>query len=393
MKALRVACVGGGTGLSTLLRGIKRYVAANGDRGSALDMDRLTAIVSVSDDGGSSGRLMDEFGVLPPGDIRNCLVALAAEDEMMASLFEHRFQSNGHLQGHSMGNLLLIALSSQFGSFPRAIQEASRVLAVRGRILPVTLDSTVLCAELADGTIVAGESAIPGRANRSRIQRVFLTRRPINGTKCAGEAHEPNGPIRALPDAVKAIAEADAVLIGPGSLYTSILPNIAVTEIAEAIQNSAAVKIYVGNVMMEPGETDGFSVTDHVAAIREHGGFTLDYVLTNNARASEDIIRQYFVQELREAARSRLDHDDPTTDQLDAVIESELGGVPERIDHSSVQVFYQPGRDDVSPATLCEHDLIHEPDIRERDSVIRVLRHDPAKLAEAIMRILRSHYN
>ncbi|MEO2002911.1 MAG: gluconeogenesis factor YvcK family protein [Candidatus Poribacteria bacterium] len=404
MKPLKVVCIGGGTGLSTLLRGIKQYVASNGRDCRTFDMDWLTAIVAVSDDGGSSGRLIDEFGVLPPGDIRNCLVALANEDEMMSQLFEYRFDSEGDLQGQSVGNLLLIALMDMQGTFPAAIQEASKVLAVRGRILPVTLDPTVLCAELANGSIVRGESAIPDRGDRSPIKRVFLTRRAENGgraTPCqdADDAE----PIRALPDAAQAIRDADAVIIGPGSLFTSILPNIAVPEILNALQESSAIKLYVANVMVEPGETDAHSLSDHVNAIRRHGDVPMDYVLANSQHASAELVQQYHQAELQQtyhwisSARLKSASDDdseyPSFDEFVRQANTPGSGVQGTMDRSRVQVLNRPGVDDVSPAELVEDDLISEEEIRERDATIRVLRHDSSKLAAAIVRLLQKHYN
>ena len=404
MTPLKVVCIGGGTGLSTLLRGIKQYVASNGGGCRTFDMDRLTAIVSVSDDGGSSGRLIDEFGVLPPGDIRNCLVALANEDEMMSQLFEYRFDSEGDLQGHSVGNLLLIALMDMQGTFPSAIQEASKVLAVRGRILPVTLDATVLCAELVNGGIVRGESAIPDRSDRSPIKHVFLARRAENGgcaTPC-DDADHPE-PIRALPEAAEAIRDADAVIIGPGSLFTSILPNIAVPEILAALQESSAIKIYVANVMVEPGETDAYTLSDHVGAIRRHGSVPIDYVLANSQRASDELVHQYHQAELQQTYhwRSAARNKDDSTDNGaflsfdDFVREASRpgSGVPGAPGQPRVQVLHRAEVDNVAPAELVEDDLIAEEEIRERDATIRVLRHDSSKLAAAIVRLLRRHYN
>ena len=179
-NALKLVCIGGGTGLSTLLRGLKRYIN-NNNKSNFVALENLTAIVSVSDDGGSSGKLIDEFGVLPPGDIRNCLVALSDEAQIMARLFEYRFDGDGSLSGHSVGNLLLCALAKLSGdSFPKAIQVASSVLAVKGKILPATLEGTVLCAELADGEVIRSESLIPKRGNREPIKRVYLEPR-MNG--------------------------------------------------------------------------------------------------------------------------------------------------------------------------------------------------------------------
>jgi len=218
IKGQKLVCIGGGTGLSTLLRGLREYVTDRMPMYEVIDLDKLSAIVSVADDGGSSGRLIDEFSILPPGDIRNCMVALANESELMTKLFRFRFKSDGSLGGHSLGNILLTALTQMNdGNFPKAIEVASKVLSIRGRILPVSLDSSVLCAELADGTVVEGESAIPKRTNRQPIRRIFLRRR--NGS-------EPT-PCRAYEEAVKAILQADAIIMGPGSLYTSVMPNLA----------------------------------------------------------------------------------------------------------------------------------------------------------------------
>lgn len=391
MKPLNIACIGGGTGLSTLLRGFRQYASAND--GGPYDMNELTAIVSVSDDGGSSGKLIDEFGVLPPGDIRNCLVALAEENETMSRLFEYRFDSNGALRGHSVGNLLLIALTDLFGTFPLAIREAARVLAVRGRILPVTVEQTLLCAELVDGEVVCGESNIPDRKNRAPIRRVFLKRRPENGADV--EEHDSDS-IKAHPEAVKAIAEADAVVIGPGSLYTSILPNIVVPEIADALRQSKALMIYVGNVMIEPGETDGFTLADHVNAVRQHGDLRVDYVLANSGLASDALLRRYYKQ-AQQAQRPKpkrpsddakqwtsfndfMDQIDPTADPRDP---------PER---ALVQTLYRPDVDDVAPSEIVEENLISEADIQERGEKLRVLRHHPLKLASAIARLLEKRY-
>jgi len=312
---LNIVCIGGGTGLSSLLRGIKLYTYTEQPGHEIINMEKLTAIVTVSDDGGSSGKLIDEFGVLPPGDIRNCLVALSEEDEMMAKLFEYRFQSNGGLSGHSVGNLLLIALTQlNNGSFPKAIEEASRVLAVQGSILPATLDCTTLCAELKDGEIVKGESQIPERTNREPIKRVFLIPRennhipiakPVCDFKCS--AHD---------EAVKAIEETDVIIIGPGSLYTSIMPNLVVKEIRDALATSDAMKIYVCNVMSEPGETDGYSVSDHVQAILNHANLNLDYVLVNKGIAPQEIIQQYVKEGLLEQFTSIKSHADDAINTL-----------------------------------------------------------------------------
>ncbi|AEG16785.1 Uncharacterized protein family UPF0052 [Desulfofundulus kuznetsovii DSM 6115] len=246
----RIVVIGGGTGLSVLLRGLKEYTS------------NITAIVTVADDGGSSGRLRGELGMLPPGDIRNCLVALADKESLMEDLLQYRFKS-GDLAGHNLGNLLLAALNHMAGGFHEAVQALSKVLAVRGQVLPVTLQNVVLGAELSDGTLVYGESIIP--RCRKPIKRVFLV---------PGDCYP-------LPEALQAIAGADAVVLGPGSLYTSILPNLLVRGIPEAIARTRAVRIYVCNVMTQPGETDGYAASDHLQAIFTHAGPIVDYVVVN----------------------------------------------------------------------------------------------------------------
>ncbi len=251
---LRVVAIGGGTGLSTLLRGLKTH-----------NID-ITAIVTVGDDGGSSGRLRTEFKMPPPGDIRNCLVALADAEPLMGDLFQYRFeQENSSLSGHSFGNLFITAMTQVSGSFERAVVESSKVLAVRGQVLPSSLDNIQVCAEMVDGRVIRGESNITGE--RSRIRRVFL---------------DPGQPDPYDP-AIIAILSADLIVLGPGSLYTSVLPNLLVQGIAHAVRCSQATKVYVCNVATQRGETDNFGVVEHVAALRDHvGGHVVDYVLVNS---------------------------------------------------------------------------------------------------------------
>ena len=233
----KIVAIGGGTGLSTLLRGLKEYSA------------NITAIVTVADDGGSSGRLRREIGVLPPGDIRNCVAALAAEEKLLTELFQYRFNAGDGLSGHSFGNLFLTAMSEITGDLETAIAASSKVLAVKGRVLPATLADVRLWAEFDDGRRVEGESNIP--EVRGKILRVG----------CIPE----NPP--ALPAVVKAIEEADFIVMGPGSLYTSIIPNLLVPEICHAIAKTKVPRIYVCNIMTQPGETDGYTVADHIRAI------------------------------------------------------------------------------------------------------------------------------
>jgi uncharacterized cofD-like protein len=250
-KGPRVVAVGGGTGMSTMLRGIKRYTG------------NIVAIVTVADDGGSSGRLRDEYRVLPPGDFRQCLTALAETEPLMTELFQHRFGGDGSLSGHSFGNLFITAMAEITGDFEHALRESGRVLAVRGQIIPSTLRDVTLCAT-AGAEVRVGESRIPH--GDERIERVFL---------------EPADAF-VNPEAEAAILDSELILIGPGSLYTSILPNLLVDGMVEAMRASPAVKVFVVNVATQPGETMGYTVTDHLAAIEQHvGGNLFDYVIVN----------------------------------------------------------------------------------------------------------------
>jgi uncharacterized cofD-like protein len=251
----KIVAIGGGTGLSTLLRGLKEYTT------------NLTAIVTVADDGGSSGRLRRELGILPPGDVRNCIAALADAEPLMTSLFQYRFSDGSGLAGHSFGNLFIVAMSGVVGNFEDAIRQTSRVLAVRGQIIPSTLANVTLCAKTDDARTIQGESSITETKAKGRIKEVFL---------------QPDNP-PAHPETVRAILEADVIVLGPGSLYTSVLPNLLVEGVRRAFVASPALKVYVCNVATQPGETDGFSLSDHVAAIEEHiGGHYLHRVVVNN---------------------------------------------------------------------------------------------------------------
>jgi uncharacterized cofD-like protein len=248
----KIVAIGGGTGLSTLLRGLKEYTG------------NITAIVSIADDGGSSGRLQRELGVLPPGDIRKNIAALADAEPLMSRLFEYRFSEGEGLEGHSFGNLFIVAMTEVAGNFEEAVRETSRVLAVRGQILPATLSALTICARTNDGEIVRGESAI---TEHGHVKEVFLD--PAN--------------IKANPDAIRAILQADMIICGPGSLLTSVLPNMMVEGIRRAIETSPALKVYVCNVATQHGETDSFKVSDHVKALKEHlKGSPFDFVLANS---------------------------------------------------------------------------------------------------------------
>ncbi|MFZ5815717.1 MAG: gluconeogenesis factor YvcK family protein [Bacillota bacterium] len=272
LRGPKVAAIGGGTGIPTLLRGMKHYTS------------NIAAVVTVADDGGSSGRLRTEFGILPPGDIRNCLVALADTEPLMERLFQHRFNQGEGLAGHPFGNLFILAMTETTGDFYQAVRASSQVLAIRGRVMPSTLDQVVLRAQLDDGSVLTGESVI-GKS-KSPIRRIFLER--------VGSPAEESGEIRPLKEALQAIEEADVVVLGPGSLYTSIIPNLLVPGVADAIRRSKALKIYVCNVMTEPGETDGYAVSHHLKALIDHAGYGIvDLCVVNNGPISEELKARY----------------------------------------------------------------------------------------------------
>ena len=263
----RVAAIGGGNGLSTMLRGLKNYT------------ENLTAIVTVADDGGGSGRLREDLGMLPPGDIRNCMEALANTEPLMRQLMHYRF-TEGSLAGQSFGNLVLAALNGISPSFDAAVRRMSEVLAITGRVLPVTTSDVQLQAEFENGASVIGESRITEckKAQDCRIRRVSLI---------------PERP-RALPEALEAIRQAEMIVLGPGSLYTSIIPNLLVDGIVEAIQGSDALKVYVCNIMTQDGETEGYTVSDHIEALFQHSAPGLfDLCLTNSAPIPEEMVRRY----------------------------------------------------------------------------------------------------
>ncbi|MCA1031533.1 YvcK family protein [Bacillus timonensis] len=267
-KQPKIVIIGGGTGLSVLLRGLKYYPVD------------ITAIVTVADDGGSSGRLRNEMDIPPPGDIRNVLAALSDVEPLVEDLFQHRFQNGNGLSGHSLGNLILAAMTTITGDFVHAIQEMSKVLNVRGRVLPAANRSVVLHAEMEDGSIVSGESKIP--YSGKRIKRVFLSPDHI----------EP------LQEALSVIKQADLIILGPGSLYTSILPNLLVPKIGEAVKKAKGKKIYICNVMTQAGETLDYTASDHVEALNQHmNGSFIDTILVNDEEIP-DFIRERYAQEL-----------------------------------------------------------------------------------------------
>jgi len=251
----KVVAIGGGTGLSTMLKGLKHIT------------NNITAVVTVGDDGGSSGRLREEMGVLPPGDIRNCIAALANEENLVTELFQYRFKQGNGLEGHSFGNLFLSALCAITGDMVSAVRESSKVLSIRGKVLPSTLDDMRLVAEMEDGRTIMGESHIPKAGGRIKK----LTATPSN--------------IRALDDVIQAINDSELIIMGPGSLYTSVIPNLLIDDIVHSISKSSAKKVYICNIMTQPGETDDFSAADHVKAILDHSKYDniLDTVFVNDS--------------------------------------------------------------------------------------------------------------
>ena len=262
-----ITVVGGGTGLSTLLRGMK-YITNN-----------CTAVVTSADDGGSSGRLRKELGIIPPGDLRNCLTALADREPLMERLMQYRFKGDSPLAGHCFGNLFIAAMAEAEGGMEEGLNATSQILKVRGRVIPSTLEDIQLQAEMSDGTIIASESQIPKA--RKRIRKMHM--RPADAPAAKG--------------AVEAILKADVLVLGPGSLYTSVVPNLLVEEIREAILKSEAVKVYVCNVMTQPGETDGYGALEHVKALIDHVGKQfLDYVIVNDEKITAEQLKQYYAE-------------------------------------------------------------------------------------------------
>ena len=272
-RGLKLVAIGGGTGLSTLLAGLKHFVSQNHE---GAWLESLSAIVTVSDDGGSSGRLREELQMLPPGDIRNCMIALSEDSTLLARLFRYRFRGSGDLAGHSFGNLFLAALTDVTGDFVEAVRLSSEVLASKGHIFPATISDVRLVAELSDGREVHGETQIT--AARSPILRLHL---------------EPEQCLP-LPEALAAIRLADVITIGPGSLYTSIIPNLLVSGMADAIAQTGATKIFISNLMTQPGETDGYDVKRHFSAVAEYAPqIRFDYLILNSRRITSDQAEAY----------------------------------------------------------------------------------------------------
>ncbi|WP_303839589.1 gluconeogenesis factor YvcK family protein [Selenomonas ruminantium] len=312
-KGPNVTVVGGGHGLSVLLRGIKAATS------------NVTAVVTVADDGGSSGRLREEFGIIPPGDLRNCLVALADTEPLMEKLFQYRFKGKSELAGHSFGNLFIAAMNEVTGDMEQALQESSKVLAVKGQVLPASKDHVRLDAIMEDGTIVEGESQIP--EVHKKIHRVQLFPEHVQ-------------PVQSALDALK---NADAIILGPGSLYTSIMPNLLVDGVAEAIRKSKAIKIYICNVMSQPGETDGYTASMHAKAIIDHGGKgIIDYMLVNDSPISPEMQEFY----------------------------AGKGAYPVEVDEEAINAL---------GVGFVKADIINEQEL---------IRHDPDKLSKAVMNMV-----
>lgn len=271
---LKFVAIGGGTGLSTLLAGLKQRVGRHKDGG--VWIENLAAIVTVSDDGGSSGRLRDELQMLPPGDIRNCMIALSEDSTLLSRLFRHRFSGDGDLGGHSFGNLFLAALTEVTGDFVEAVRLSSEVLASKGHIYPATINDVRLVAELDDGTVVRGETQISASGSRIRSLR-------LEPEKCLP-----------LPEALSAIRTADVITVGPGSLYTSILPNLLVSRVARSIGDARATKIFICNLMTQPGETDGYTARQHLEMVKKYAPeIHFDFVIVNNRPISEEQRQRY----------------------------------------------------------------------------------------------------
>ena len=267
VKGPKIVVIGGGTGLSTMLRGLKYYTS------------NITAIVTVGDDGGGSGDLREDLGMLPPGDIRNCILALADTEPLMEDLLQYRFK-DGRLKNQSFGNLFLAAMAGISDNFEEAVQKMSSVLAVTGKVIPVTLDNMQLIAKLQNGNIVEGESQIPEEAIKQNSRIDELRIKPENA--------------KPLKEALDALKEADAIVMGPGSLYTSITSNLLVKDISKAVRKSNAIKIYISNIMTQPGETTGFKVSDHLKVLRKYGGKDIvDYAIVNTGEITEELKEKY----------------------------------------------------------------------------------------------------
>ena len=313
-RGLKLVAIGGGTGLSTVLAGLKRLVDRRDDGGQWLDA--LAAIVTVSDDGGSSGRLRDELQILPPGDIRNCMVALSEDSTLMGRLFRYRFRGAGDLGGHSFGNLFLAALTDVTGDFTEAVRLSSEVLASKGRIYPATLNDVRLVAELEDGREVFGETNITASHGKIRTLR-------LEPEQCLP-----------LPEALSALRTADIITVGPGSLYTSILPNLLVSRVAETIGESEAVKIFICNLMTQPGETDGYTARQHLETVKRYApAINFDYVIVNNRHVNEEQAARYSAEGAQQIGLSDHLLEDEFSHEAE-IVRADLLDEGEKVRHS-----------------------------------------------------------
>jgi len=309
----KLVAIGGGTGLSCLLSGLKQLV---GQSEEEMWIESLSAIVTVSDDGGSSGRLRDELQMLPPGDIRNCMIALSEDSHLLSRLFRYRFRGDGELGGHSFGNLFLAALTEITGDFTEAIRLSSEVLASKGHIFPATISDVRLAAELEDGSVVHGET------------HISASKLPIRKLRLEPEQCLP------LPAALKAIRAADIITVGPGSLYTSILPNLLVAQVARVIGQSRATKIFVNNLMTQPGETDGYSARKHLETIKKYAPeIHFDFVIVNNRRISSEQAERYAAEGAYQIGLG--DSIDDAIDQATEVVRADLLHDGEKVRHNS----------------------------------------------------------
>ncbi|HYP01128.1 MAG TPA: uridine diphosphate-N-acetylglucosamine-binding protein YvcK [Pyrinomonadaceae bacterium] len=315
-RGLKLVAIGGGTGLSTVLSGLKRLVDKRDGGDHEQWLDALAAIVTVSDDGGSSGRLREELQILPPGDIRNCMVALSEDSTLMGRLFRYRFRGGGDLGGHSFGNLFLAALTDVTGDFNEAVRLSSEVLASKGRIYPATLNDVRLVAELEDGREVFGETNIT--ASHGRIRRLRL---------------EPEQCLP-LPEALAALRGADIITVGPGSLYTSILPNLLVSRVAETIGEARAVKIFICNLMTQPGETDGYTARQHLETVKRYApAISFDYVVVNNRLISEEQAARYSAEGAQQIGLSDHLLEDEFSHEAE-IVRADLLDEGEKVRHS-----------------------------------------------------------
>jgi uncharacterized cofD-like protein len=312
-RGQKLVALGGGTGLSTLLAGLKQLVAKTDE---PIWIDTLSAIVTVSDNGGSSGRLRDELQMLPPGDIRNCIVALSEDSSLLSRLFRYRFRGEGGLGGHSFGNLFLAALTEVTGDFTEAVRLSSEVLASKGHIFPATISDVHLVAELDDGSIVRGET------------QISASRTPIRHLRLEPERCLP------LPQALRALRTADVITVGPGSLYTSILPNLLVSQVARVIGESRATKVFVSNLMTQPGETDGYTALQHLETLRRYAPeIEFDFVVVNDRKITQEQAERYAAEQAYQ-----IGIDDPILDSLDQtteVMRADLLDAGEKVRHSS----------------------------------------------------------